>query len=79
MQILTAKAHQEMMTKRWHEDCAKWHRNGGLQSYPQLAMYGFHRNYGYVTFENGISCWRKTKKESIEAFLKWMAARNSRK
>lgn len=72
MKTMPAKQHQEMRTRKWHEDCDNWHRNGGIQSFPQLAMYGFHKNYGYVTFDpnGGTSCWRRTKKESIEAFQK---------
>ena len=72
MRTLKASEHQAMRDSKWHNDCAKWHRDGGLQSFPQLAMYGFHRNYGYVTFDpnGGTSCWRRTKKESIEAYIK---------
>lgn len=71
MQTVTAKRHNEISRQRWNEACSKWHRNRGLDSYPQLSMYGFNRNYGYVTFDLDLhtSCWRKTKKESIEAFL----------
>ena len=72
MQTLSAVKHQQLMTRKWHEACAKW---DGLstQSYPQLSMYGFHRSYGYVTFDLELhrSCWRKSKKESIEAFKNW--------
>jgi hypothetical protein len=68
MQTLSAKKHQEIMTQKWHDACKNWNPyNGG---FPNLAMYGFHRNYGYVTFEGHSSCWRKTKKESIQAFEK---------
>ena len=70
MNTMKASEHQALRERKWHEDCSKWHRNGGLQSFPQLAMYGFHRNYGYVTFDDRRACWRKTKKESIEAFKK---------
>ena len=71
MKTMKASEHQSLRERKWYDDCAKWHRDGGLQSFPQLAMYGFHRNYGYVTFDGGRACWRKTKKESIEAFKKW--------
>lgn len=71
MKTLKASEHQQIRTQKWHDDCDKWHRDRGLQSFPQLAMYGFHRNYGYVTFDETRVCWRRTKKESIEAFRKW--------
>lgn len=72
IKTMTALEHQKMRESKWHEDCAKWSGNEGLQSFPQLSMYGFHKNYGYVTFDtNGrTSCWRKTKQESIESFIK---------
>ena len=68
---LKASEHQQMRERKWHEDCDKWGRDGGLQSFPQLSMYGFNRNYGYVTFDpNGrTACWRRTKKDSIAAFI----------
>jgi len=69
MQTLPAKKHQEIMTKKWHEACDKWIPNETGFGFPQLIMYGFHRNYGYVTFDDRKACWRRTKKESIEAFL----------
>jgi len=67
-QTLTAKNHDAIMINRYKTDCAKWiPENGG---FPQIAFYGFHRKYGYVTFDLDLhtSCWRKTKSKSIIAF-----------
>jgi hypothetical protein len=69
MQTLSAKKHQELMTAKWHKKCEEWKPE--VSNFPQLAMFGFHRNYGYVTFDERKSCWRRTRKESIEAFLRW--------
>ena len=68
----TAKNDQELMTAKWHKACADWKpsSNGSAEGFPQLSMYGFHRNYGYVTRGEHGACWRKTKAESIEAFKK---------
>ncbi len=68
----TAKKDQEIMTAKWLKDCANWKPNqyGTADGFPQLSMYGFHRNYGYVTRGIHKACWRKTKAESIEAFKK---------
>ncbi len=70
MQTLSAVKHQQLMTKRWHDACAKWTPQSG--GFPQLSMYGFHKNYGYVTFdlESHRSYWAKTKSESVESFKK---------
>lgn len=72
MQTLPIKKFNEMMTRRWKEACNKWDYSRGLDGYPHLGAYIYDKNYGYVTFDldRHSSCWRKTKKESIEAFVK---------
>ena len=68
MQTTTSKKYEEIMMRRYHEACSKWKPEEG--GFPQIAFYGFHKSYGYVTYdlEIDINCWRKTKKGSIEAF-----------
>lgn len=66
---VSAKEHHKIMMAKYHNDCSKWQRNGGLDSFPQIAFYGYHRSYGYVAFRDGKSCWRKTKKEARNAFI----------
>jgi hypothetical protein len=70
METTTAKNYEEIMMQRYSEDCGNWKpENGG---FPQIAFYGFHKSYGYVTYDLEIhsACWRKTKSESITAFKK---------
>jgi hypothetical protein len=67
---VTSKKYESIMMKRYDEACEKWTPKTG--GFPQIAFYGFHKAYGYVTYDHDIhlACWRKTKKESIEAFEK---------
>lgn len=66
----TSKQYESIMMARYSEACAKWSPEIG--EFPQIAFYGFHKSYGYVTYDHELhsACWRKTKKESIEAFEK---------
>lgn len=63
---MTAVNHQKMMTAKWHKACDEW--KGMPHPFPQLAMYGFHRNYGYVAFQGRFSMWRRTKRQAIADF-----------
>jgi general stress protein 26 len=68
MMTLSAIKHQELMEKKWRDACEKWTPGSG--GFPNLSMYGFNKKYGYVTFDKRGAYWRRTKKESIEAFQK---------
>lgn len=68
MITVTAKKHEEIMMQRYHLACSNWKPEQG--GFPQIAFYGFHKSYGYVTYDldKHSACWRRTKAESIKAF-----------
>ena len=68
MQTLTVKKHKELMTARWQKHCDEWDPYAG--GFPQLAMYIFDKNYGYVTFGRTCHIWRRTKRESIKEYTR---------
>jgi hypothetical protein len=68
MIIESVKKFNDRKTNKWHNDCAKWIPNEFGYGYPQLIMYIYEKNYGYVASENRCSIWRKTKKQVIADF-----------
>ena len=68
MRTLTAKAYNDMQTRKWHEDWNKAAKEGRYTNMPQLAFYIFEKQYGYVAFGERCACWGKTKEKAIEKF-----------
>jgi hypothetical protein len=66
METLHVKKYNAKQTRKWEKDCEQARINGRhFSTMPQLVMYLFNKNYGYVAFGNNKALWAKTKKEVI--------------
>lgn len=66
METLTAKKYNEQQTLKWHKNYDRTLKQikEGSKSFgelPQLAMYIFNKNYGYVAHEGNTAIWDRLK------------------
>jgi hypothetical protein len=66
METLHVKKYNKKQEAKWHKDYDNAKKAGrSWAEMPQLVMYLFNKNYGYVAFGNNKALWAKTKKEVI--------------